>query len=174
MANNRRKEKYSGLIGNFVSTLFVTKIDDPRLRHLSITKVEVSIDLKHAKVFYSVLGSEKEINDAKIALKKASGFARFSIGKVLNLRNTPELHFIYDKNPAYAERINTLFSIENERMSEKQNTLDESLDKSSNGSYAPFGDLKFVEINEKTKEKNIEVSEEINTGNHMDNQREGL
>ncbi|MDR2459877.1 MAG: 30S ribosome-binding factor RbfA [Deltaproteobacteria bacterium] len=101
----RRQEKVGTLIKNYCSSLFVSRIDDPRLRGLTVTRCLVSADLRSAKVFYSILGGEEERETAKAALKKAVSFVRSNLGKDLGLRSTPQLTFIYDKNPGYAQKV---------------------------------------------------------------------
>ena len=93
----------------------VRNIKDPRVsKHLvSVVRCEVTPDLKYCKIFYSVLGANKEGDgfDAKELRKgliSASGFIRGQIAQRLNLRITPELQFVYDESIAYGARINTI------------------------------------------------------------------
>ncbi|HZK69939.1 MAG TPA: 30S ribosome-binding factor RbfA [Clostridia bacterium] len=80
-----------------LSDIIQKELKDPRLPQMvSVTLVEVTKDLKHAKVYISVFGSDEEHKNAMIALKSASGFLRKEIGSRINLRNTPELHFVID------------------------------------------------------------------------------
>lgn len=85
-------------------------IKDPRIKNqgmITVTAVDASGDLGHAKVYLSVLGlkSEKEMLGG---LKSASGHLRHELGKVLSLRHTPELKFIIDESALRADRINTI------------------------------------------------------------------
>jgi ribosome-binding factor A len=114
MTNSRRRERVGGLIAGYVATLFVTKVKDPRLNSITVTRAEVSPDLKKAKVFFSVLGGVKERKAAETALKKATGFIRSKVGENLELRTTPEIVFIFDKNPAHAQRIFELLAEDKE------------------------------------------------------------
>jgi ribosome-binding factor A len=97
-------------IQRVLSTL-LRNIKDPRVKQgiISVTAVDTTSDLRHAKVFLSVydLQSEKEF---KKGLKSASGFLRRELGQSLNLRYTPQLQFELDKSLERGARINTLLS----------------------------------------------------------------
>ncbi|MDR1039918.1 MAG: 30S ribosome-binding factor RbfA [Deltaproteobacteria bacterium] len=101
----RRLEKTASVICDFVSRLFVTRVSDPRLRTLNVTRAKVSPDMRRAYVYYSVMGGEEAEAEAARALRKAAGFVRASLAGGLSLRFTPEVVFIFDKNPAYAQRV---------------------------------------------------------------------
>lgn len=81
------------------------QLNDPRVNStFSITRVETSRDLRHAKVFVSVLEDGK-LEDMIKALKGASGLLRHALGSTLTLRNVPELQFVGDKNIEYGLHI---------------------------------------------------------------------
>ena len=67
----------------------------------SVVQVEVAPDLKQAKVYISVLGDEQSAKDTLLGLRSAASFMRGQLAKSLNLRNTPELHFILDQSIEY-------------------------------------------------------------------------
>ena len=71
----------------------------------SVVSVEVTPDLKYAKVFVSVLGSEEEKENTRIGLKSAASHVRSQLAKSLNLRNTPELTFLIDDSIEYGVRM---------------------------------------------------------------------
>ena len=75
--------------------LLQTGLKDPGLGMPSIVEVEVSKDLAHARVFYSLLDPE-QADDCRLALERAHGFLQREIGKALKTRVTPKLAFIYD------------------------------------------------------------------------------
>ncbi|MBQ7789253.1 MAG: 30S ribosome-binding factor RbfA [Clostridia bacterium] len=83
-------------------------VKDPRITGalVSITAAEVSADLKFAKIFFSVLGEDK--NEVLKGLKSASGFFRSELAKRINLRITPELHFEYDSSVEYGANISSI------------------------------------------------------------------
>jgi len=88
--------------------LLKQKTKDPRLMQVVITDVIVSRDLTSAKIFFSV--DEDSIKSVSSLLNKASGFFRSSLSKVLDLRHTPTLSFIYDKTPNTGARIDNILS----------------------------------------------------------------
>ncbi|AZR72394.1 ribosome-binding factor A [Anoxybacter fermentans] len=81
-------------------------IKDPRIGFVTITDVEVSKDLRYAKVFVSVYGDETEIQNTMEGLNAAAGFVRREVGKHLRLRHTPEIIFKFDQSVQYGARIN--------------------------------------------------------------------
>ena len=92
----RRSERTSQLIKREISRLLEREVNDPRLSGLiSLTEVSLSPDLKHAKVFVSVLGNEHK-NDMLEGFNAASGFLRRELATHLKLRYTPTLSFHYD------------------------------------------------------------------------------
>ena len=79
-----------------ISIIIQQELQDPRLAFLSITAVDTSKDLKHAKVFFSVLGSEQKLKQAQDSLKSARGLIRKMVAQRVIMRYNPELIFIYD------------------------------------------------------------------------------
>ena len=63
--------------------------------------VEVAPDLKHCKAYISVLGNEQAQKDTLAGLRSAEGFIKNRLAKIINLRNTPDLHFVIDQSIAY-------------------------------------------------------------------------
>lgn len=77
-------------------------IKDPRIHPLtSVVAVEVAPDLKTCKAYISVLGDEQSKKDTLAGLKSAEGYIRRTLAKNINLRNTPEIHFILDESIEY-------------------------------------------------------------------------
>lgn len=84
----------------------IRELKDPRIGPMTaITRCEVATDLKTCKVFISTFGSEEDVEKAMEGLNKASGFIRRELAVGLNLRNTPELHFISDQSIEYGIRM---------------------------------------------------------------------
>ena len=96
MPNLHRQEKLGELIVVELSDLLRTRLKDPRVGFASITHVEVSGDLRHAKVFVSVMGNPEEQEGTMIGLKHAAGFLRHELAGRLVLRFMPELVFKLD------------------------------------------------------------------------------
>ena len=85
-----------------MSQIIREEIKDPRVHPMtSVMAVEVTPDLKFAKIFVSVLGSEEEKEKTMEGLKKSASFARGQLARRMNLRNTPELTFIVDNSIEY-------------------------------------------------------------------------
>lgn len=85
-----------------MSQIIREEIKDPRVHPLtSVMAVEVTPDLKFAKIFISVFGNEEEKEKTMEGLRKSASFARGQLAKRMNLRNTPELTFILDNSIEY-------------------------------------------------------------------------
>ena len=92
-----------------LSNLISREIKDPRINPMtSVVAVEVSPDLKTAKVYISVLGDEESKNATRLGLKSAASFMRGQLARKLNLRNTPELTFVIDNSIEYGVRMSKL------------------------------------------------------------------
>ena len=81
-----------------LALLIQREVKDPRLGLVTITAVEVSRDLSHAKVFITIMGKDDDEDAVKANLKilnEAGGFLRMQLGKAMKLRTVPQLHFIY-------------------------------------------------------------------------------
>ena len=82
--------------------VIIRELKDPRIAMMTtVVAVEVATDLKTAKVFISVLGDDKAKEDTMEGLKSAKGFIRKELAHTINLRNTPELEFVYDESIEY-------------------------------------------------------------------------
>jgi len=94
-----------------VLSVHLRNIKDPRVRQgmISVTAVQTTSDLRHAKVYLSVFNLESEKEFIK-GLKSASGFLRHELGQSLNLRYTPELQFELDKSIEHGAKISTILS----------------------------------------------------------------
>lgn len=100
-----REEKINTELKKELSVI-LRDIKDPRVPSLiSVMKTEVTKDLKFAKIYVSVLGSEEQKKDALKGLKSASSFLRREISRRLNLRITPELTFVIDDSIEYGNHI---------------------------------------------------------------------
>jgi len=106
----KRSQRIQELLLEEISKLLQSGLKDPRIGFTTLTRVEVSDNLKHAKVFVSVMGTEKEKSDTLEALISAKGFIRNSLGKNLYLRYLPELEFKKDENAEHVEKITRIIS----------------------------------------------------------------
>jgi ribosome-binding factor A len=100
-----RQEQVQNRLIEEVSSMLRRDLKDPRLGFVTVTGAEISRDLKYAKVFVSVLGSEEEKEQTLDALKRASGFIRGEFTRRAHLRVAPELTFQGDVSLARGARI---------------------------------------------------------------------
>ena len=100
-----RKDRVEQAIKREVSNIIHDELNDPRLGFVTITKVELTPNLRHAKVFFSVLGSEKDHIKTKAALNSALGFIRMLVAQRIKLRLAPEIVFKEDRSGEYSIRI---------------------------------------------------------------------
>jgi len=104
----KRKDRVGDLLHHEISQLLMKGIKDPRIGFVTITGVEVSDDLKEAKVYYSVIGTDEDKKAAKEGLKSSTGFIRNTLRKILTLKNIPNLHFRFDSSLEYGDKIERL------------------------------------------------------------------
>lgn len=95
-------------IKRYISEIIQKHVKDPRLGFVSVTDVELSRDLSHAKIFVSVFGEEEEQIKTMEGLNRATGFIRTELGKRLRVRHVPELVFSYDASLEHGARINEI------------------------------------------------------------------
>ena len=106
----KRSQRIQELLLEEISKLLLDGLKDPRIGFATLTRVEVSDNLKHAKIFVSVMGSEKEKTDTLNALKNAKGFIRDALGKNIYLKYLPELEFKKDENAEHVEKITRILN----------------------------------------------------------------
>jgi len=90
--------------------MLAREVHDPGLGFVTITRVQVSPDLQHARIFYTALGDDKARANTARALQRASPFLRRQIGTRLRLKRVAELEFMYDKSIAGQDRIEQLLN----------------------------------------------------------------
>ena len=100
MATSRRVERVAELIKREVSTLIMREVKDDRVGAgmVSITAVEVSGDLQHARIFVSIYGTEEARQETMAGLTAATGFIRRELAQRLSLRRAPEVLFKEDRS----------------------------------------------------------------------------
>ena len=92
----KRSQRVSDSIKKEVASIFLFKVNDPRLRNITITNVVLSDDLSNAKIFYSTINLKDEEVSIKKALDKSRGFIRTMLGKSISLRKIPTISFFKD------------------------------------------------------------------------------
>ncbi len=112
MATSRRVERVAELIKREVSSLIMRDIKDDRVGAgmVSVTAVEVSGDLQHARIFVSIYGTEEARQETMAGLGAATGFIRRELGQRLNLRRAPEILFKEDRSFEEGVRVLSLLN----------------------------------------------------------------
>ena len=103
-----RVEKLQELIKQEIGKMLLTDLKDPRLGFITVTHVEVTGDLRDAKVYVSIMGNEAQVKSSWEGLQSSLGFIRREIGKRIRLRFTPTIEFVLDTSLDYSEHIQKL------------------------------------------------------------------
>lgn len=119
-----KETRINGEVQKEISRLIREEIKDPRVPQVtSVTDVQVTGDLKFAKIYISVLGDDKQKAEAMKGIKSATPFIRSQLAKNVNLRNTPELNFVLDESIEYgvemSKKIDELVNNDNNINSEE-------------------------------------------------------
>lgn len=104
----KRTLRVGELLHQEISHLLTRDMKDPRVGFMTVSRVEVTEDLKHAKVYMSIYGSEPDRREAMLALKGATGFIRGRLGKRLRLKQIPQLTFLVDESAEYSVKISKM------------------------------------------------------------------
>ncbi len=108
MQSGRRPQRMALQIQHEISLMLFRNVKDRRIGLVTITGVDLSPDLRHAKVFFSTMGTEKQKKDTLEALGHASGWIRHELGQRIRMKFLPELVFLPDTSQEYGERIDRL------------------------------------------------------------------
>jgi ribosome-binding factor A len=108
MVQYKRADRVGDLIREVISEMLLRDLSDPRLATVTITEVEVTDDLKQARVFFSARGDQARESSAVQGLESAAGLIRKKLGRELRLRYTPELTFKVDHSFEYGSKIDRL------------------------------------------------------------------
>lgn len=107
--NSVKNTRINGEVQRVLAEIIRGGIKDPRIAPMtSVVAVEVAPDLKTCKAWISVLGDEQAQKDTLAGLKSAEGYIRNQLAKTINLRNTPQVHFIMDQSIAYGVNMSKL------------------------------------------------------------------
>jgi ribosome-binding factor A len=152
MATGRRVARVGESIRREVSHLLLSGIKDDRVGMgiVSVTDVQVSGDLQHAKIFVSIYGSSEAKAEAMAGLKSATGFVRTELGQRLRLRRTPEVIFLEDES---IERGTKVLSLIN-RLSQERKEIPEGSDRIEEGNIA--GKATQAELDEDFEEDDLD------------------
>ena len=102
-----RPRKVADLIQRELSDLLRREVRDPRVGMVTLTAVDVSPDLSHAKVFYTLL-DKSHLEETQRGLDRAAGYLRSQIAHRIKLYTTPELRFAYDESVERGDRLSRL------------------------------------------------------------------
>ncbi len=103
-----RADRVAGQIQKILSEILIKDIKDPRLDMATITGVKMSRDLKLARIYFTISGSNKSAEDASKGFKSAAGYLKRTLASQLGLRYMPDLAFFYDESFDYGAKIDTL------------------------------------------------------------------
>jgi len=108
MLPGRRANRVGDLILREIADLLMTKVKDPRVKTTTVTGIAVSKDLRYAKVFYSLIGTEQEMLEAQRGLDSATGFIKREIGLRMDLKYVPDIVFKHDPSLAEGDHMEKL------------------------------------------------------------------
>jgi len=106
---NHKVERIASDIIKYLSTILLTETNDEILKSITLTEVRVSKDLSVAKVYFTSI-LDKPHKELEKEMKEAAPFLRGKLAKVLEVRNIPELQFVYDETIEYATKIERIIS----------------------------------------------------------------
>jgi ribosome-binding factor A len=119
--NSHKNSRINSDVQRVLSHIISYEIKDPRINPMtSVVSVIVAPDLKQCKAFISVLGDEASAQETLQGLTSASGYIRRQLAQSLNLRNTPELHFILDQSIEYGVNMSKKIDDINREMHERE------------------------------------------------------
>ncbi len=108
MQPSRRPQRVALQIQHEISLMISRNLKDRRIGFVTVTGVQMSPDLRHAKVFVSLMGSKSEKEESLAALNHATGWIRHELGQRIRMKFLPEIIFLTDTSQDYGERIDKL------------------------------------------------------------------
>jgi ribosome-binding factor A len=106
----RRPERVADMLREEIAQIVGYELEDPRVTMVTVTDVRVSENLRDARVYVTVAGEEAEVKEAMVALRHAAPYVRKQVGLSLNLRHTPEIHFVRDTVEEQGARVDQLLA----------------------------------------------------------------
>ena len=103
--SSRRVLKAAQAIREVVSIAIITDLRDPRIENVTVTKVEVSGDIRHARIHVSIMGSETNSQQVLKGLNNASGFLQRKVANRIDTRYTPKLQFVQDEGLKHSLKV---------------------------------------------------------------------
>ena len=108
----RRPQRLAEEVREEVARMVAAELKDPRLGFVTVIRVELAHDLRNARVYVGVLGSEAEREKSLVALRSAAGFIRRELGRRLRIHHSPQIDFRYDKGLEATDRVARLLQEE--------------------------------------------------------------
>jgi ribosome-binding factor A len=112
---HHRLARVAEAIREAASEAILFQIKDPRVKFTTVTRAEVSADLQHAKVYVSVMGSERDRNLTLHGLKSAAGFIQSKVGERMKSRYVPVIQFVLDEGVRNSQEVARLLAEEKTR-----------------------------------------------------------
>ena len=109
MLAGKRAVRVGDLLLREIAALFMNRVKDPRIKGVTLTGVHMSKDLKHARIFYSLIGDEQAILEAQSGLDSAKGFIKREVALRLELKYMPDIVFKHDPSLERGEHFEKLF-----------------------------------------------------------------
>ena len=106
----KRSDRVGDLLLELISQLLAREVNDPRIGSVTLTGAEVSKDLRHARIYFRLLGAAEKKAEVLAGLKSAAGFIRAKVARELKLRFVPTMEFVYDETQDEAQRIDELLN----------------------------------------------------------------
>ena len=108
--SSQRAQRVAETIHKEISSLLIKGLKDPRIGFVTITSVDVTSDLRQARIYYTLMGSQESRAETQAGLDSCSSYIRQQLGRQLRLRFIPEIHFEYDASFDYGQKIEKLLS----------------------------------------------------------------
>ncbi len=107
-----RSDRVGDLLIELISEVLREQIRDPRVAKVTLTAAKVSKDLRHARIYFNILGGQADKQEVLVGLRSATGFIRSKVGRQLSLRYVPTLEFRYDDTEDRARHIDDLLKLD--------------------------------------------------------------
>jgi len=109
MLSGKRAERVGDQILKGIAELLMLKVRDPRTKGVTLTGIDLSNDLKYARIYFSLIGKGDDVKNASKGLESATGYIKREVGKRIKLKYIPEIHFEHDKTLEAGNRIEKIF-----------------------------------------------------------------
>ncbi|MBW1694950.1 MAG: 30S ribosome-binding factor RbfA [Deltaproteobacteria bacterium] len=119
-----RSDRVSGQIQKVLSDILRKRIKDPRLEMTTITGVNMSSDLRMARIYFTTSGSQKSVEEATEGFKSALGYVKRTLASQLGLRYMPDLKFFHDESFNYGSHIDKIVKVINTENEQNNNSIE--------------------------------------------------